>query len=98
MRQGKVLVVEDDFLVSTDLEAALTDAGFTVTGVATTSAEAIAFARSNTPDVAIMDVRLAHGSDGVEAALQLYSELNLRCIFATAHHDASTRLRAQAAQ
>src|SRR3954454_5334488 len=49
--QGKtrILVVEDDFLIALQTEAALTDAGFEVIGSATTADEAIALARRSSP-------------------------------------------------
>jgi DNA-binding NarL/FixJ family response regulator len=76
-------------------EAALLDAGFQVAGVATTAEEALAMAREHKPALVIMDIRLAGRRDGVEAAGDLFRELGLRCVFATAHDDLSTRTRAE---
>jgi len=53
-----VLVVEDDFLVATDLEHALREAGYEVAGVAVSATEAIALAKKSRVTVAVMDVRL----------------------------------------
>jgi two-component system, response regulator PdtaR len=94
-RQRTVLIVEDDFLIAMQAEAALLDAGFQVTGVATTAEEALAMARERMPALAIMDIRLAGRRDGVEAAGDLFRELGLRCVFATAHDDLLTRTRAE---
>jgi len=33
--------------------------------------------------------------DGIDAARELFAELNIRCIFATAHDDPHTRKRAE---
>jgi DNA-binding NarL/FixJ family response regulator len=44
-----------------------------------------------------MDIRLAGEKDGIEAALQLYRELGIRCIFASAHVEPPYRQRAAAA-
>ena len=44
-----------------------------------------------------MDIRLIGRVDGVDAALEIFRDTGIRCIFATAHYDASVRTRAQAA-
>ena len=36
-------------------------------------------------------------ADGVDAALEIFRDTGIRCIFATAHYDAGVRKRAQAA-
>lgn len=90
----KILVVEDDFLVATEIEVALSHAGFVVTGVAASADEAIALAQSTTPDLAIVDIRLYGARDGVDAALIMFRDYAIRCIFATAHTDAVVRERA----
>src|SRR3954462_410350 len=92
-----IMIVEDDFFIATDLEHQLLQAGYHVVGVAASAAEAIELARRTHPAVAIVDVRLADGSDGVDAALKLYGEFKIRSLFATAHSDPTTRARAEAA-
>jgi two-component system, response regulator PdtaR len=90
----RVLVVEDDFLIAMQTEAALAAAGFHVIGTAATAEQAIALAEKEQPAVAVMDIRLASKRDGIDAARELYHEFNIRCIFATAHDDETTRKRA----
>jgi CheY-like chemotaxis protein len=90
-----IMIVEDDLLVAYDLEYELSAAGYDVLGIATTSTEAIRLARDKHPDIAIVDIRLAEGTDGIEAAIQLYQELKIHSIFATAHLDATTQKRAE---
>jgi DNA-binding NarL/FixJ family response regulator len=96
-RQGKtrILVVEDDFLIGLQTVAALVEAGFNVIGSATTAEEAIALAKAQQPTLAVMDIRLASERDGIDAARELFKELGIRCIFATAHDDPHTRRRAE---
>jgi DNA-binding NarL/FixJ family response regulator len=90
-----VLIVEDDFLIGMQTETALTDAGIYVVGIASTAEEAVLLARQHKPVLAVMDIRLAGQRDGVEAAGELFRELGVRCIFATAHDDQRTRSRAE---
>ena len=91
----RILVVEDDFLIAMQTETALIDAGFDVVGTAASAEEAISLAREERPSLVVMDIRLAGERDGIDAAGQLFRELNIRCIFATAHDDAKTRERAK---
>ncbi|SRR5579883_3126208 len=94
---ARILVVEDDFLVASQVEMALSDAGFDVTGVAASADEAVRLAQSQRPALAVMDVRLAGERDGIQAALEMFRKLGIRCIFATAHGDQHSRERAQPA-
>jgi len=96
--EGPILIVEDDFLVALQIEAALGDAGYTVAGNAATADEAFRFVQASRPALALMDIRLAGRMDGIDAALKLFREHGVRCIFATAHHDPETRQRAAPAQ
>jgi len=91
----RILIVEDDFLIALQSEIALREAGFEVVGTATTAEEAIVLAREQRPFLAVMDIRLASERDGIDAASELFGELSIRCIFATAHDDPRTRARAE---
>ncbi len=93
----RILVVEDDYFVAADLEGGLRDAGLEVIGPVPTAEEALALARSERPLLAVMDIRLAGQKDGIDAALELYRELGIRCIFASAHVEPPYRERAAAA-
>jgi two-component system, response regulator PdtaR len=93
----RILIVEDDFLAASEIEAVLTEAGYQIAGIANRAEEAVRLAKSQLPDLAIMDIRLIGRADGVDAALEIFRETGIRCIFATAHHDARMRSRAQSA-
>jgi DNA-binding NarL/FixJ family response regulator len=92
-----ILIVEDQYFVATDCEVQLEAAGFECVGLATTAAQAIDLARRGQPDLVIMDIRLASRTDGVEAAIEIYDRLGIRCIFASGHADAAVRKQAQRA-
>lgn len=64
---GRVLIVEDEALVALTLEDALSAAGYECR-VADRAAPAIAHAASLAFDVAVVDVRLAGGDDGIALA------------------------------
>ena len=98
VRATRLLLVEDDFFVGTELEYQLRAAGFEVIGVAATATEAIELAGVGRPDLAIMDIRLAGPQDGIEAATELKARYGVRSIFASAHSDAATQRRAEKAE
>ena len=91
---ARILIVEDDYVVGVALESGLRDAGFDVAGIATSAEEALRLAQASRPTLAIMDIRLHGKRSGIDAAIDLHERLGTRCIFATAHHGAETRLRA----
>ena len=93
----RVLIVEDEFFIALDIQAILEADGHSVLGVATSAEEAVQAAQTLLPDVVLMDVRLAQGSDGVEAAQEIRARFNIRSLFVTANVDAQTRLRAASA-
>ena len=96
-RRDRVLVVEDDLLIASQAEAALTEAGFDVIGIVTSGEEALALAGRQLPDLAIMDIRLVGDRDGVDTAIELFRTHGVRCIFASAHSDHEARRRAEPA-
>ena len=70
---GPILIVEDDFLVSMEIEAALAEAGFEIAGVAVSAEEAVELALEKVPILVIMDIRLAgkrHSQAGHPLGLQ----------------------------
>jgi DNA-binding NarL/FixJ family response regulator len=94
---ARILIIEDDSLVASEMEAALMAEGFTVAGVASSAEEGIGLATSERPALVIMDIRLQGSRDGVDAAIELFQGHGIRSLFATAHGDAAVRLRAQSA-
>jgi DNA-binding response OmpR family regulator len=97
-RPYRILIIEDDLLIAADMELALADAGFDPIGIAPTGEEAIEMARTQLPDLAVVDIRLAGNRDGVDTALELFREHGIRCIFATAFSDREARRRAAEAE
>ncbi|WP_032936436.1 response regulator [Mesorhizobium sp. WSM3626] len=93
-----ILIVEDDYLIALDAEAGLTAAGFSLAGTAVSAEQAVSLALSTRPTLVLMDIRLLGKRDGIDAALELYRDHGIRCIFTTAHGDQEVKLRAEAAR
>jgi two-component system, response regulator PdtaR len=91
---ARILIVEDDVLIASQVEASLSDDGFEIVGMAATCGEALQLAETQSPNLVVMDIRLAGERDGIDAALELFRLHGIRCIFASAHSDDRTRQRA----
>jgi DNA-binding response OmpR family regulator len=82
MIRPRVLIVEDDTLISIDVEQALMAAGFEVCGVASSEVEALELAVHLRPEMAIVDITLSPG-DGREVAKALRANYATAVLFAT---------------
>ena len=87
----KVLIVEDDAIIAMHLELLVEGFGHDVCAIAASAAEAIEHATVDRPDVALIDIRLAGGSSGVDAAREIHARHGIRCIFLSANLNTGTR-------
>ncbi len=95
MAGEKILIVEDEGIVARETEFRLKDLGYNVCGLAASGAEAIKKAEKTRPDVVLMDIMLKGEMDGIDAALQIRSKLNVPVVYVTAHADETTLQRAK---
>ncbi len=77
----RVLIVEDEALIALDIESTLSAAGFEVVGHAPTLAAAIAAAKTEAIDAAILDVSLARQQ--VWPAAKILVERGIPILFLT---------------
>lgn len=77
----RVLIVEDDVLVSMFLADLVEEAGFDIVGIARSAAEAVGMGQEHRPDIALMDASLKGGSTGVSAAETLVRDQDIAIIF-----------------
>ena len=87
----RVLIVEDDAIIAMHLALLVSELGHEVSATAASAAAAIALSALHKPDVVLMDIRLAHGSSGIDAARALHAQQALRCIFLSGNLDEATR-------
>lgn len=92
----KILIVEDEAIIAEGMSVILTTAGHHVVGIATDEASAVKQAAAGRPDLVLMDVKLANGSDGIETARCLQAQGPVSLVFVSAHLDTTTRQRAAA--
>ena len=80
----RILIAEDETIIRLDLRDLLERAGFEVCAEAKDGEEAVALARSEQPDVAILDVKMPK-LDGIEAARRILEERPLPIVMLTAY-------------
>lgn len=81
----KVLIIEDEPIISLDLQSIVREMGHTVAAIATTRDEAVRAARKTEPGLVLADIKLADGSSGIDAVRQILSEVQVPIIFITAY-------------
>lgn len=95
MPQGsKILIVEDEMLISMEIKQKLRAMGYEVVGQAITGESAIQKAGETKPDLILMDIRLKGEMDGITAAKRIIELYDFPIIFLTAHSDKATLERA----
>jgi len=92
---ARILVVEDERIVARDLADTLTDLGYEVAATAPSGEAAITAARELSPDIVLMDIRLAGPIDGIQAAEAIQRERSIPIVYLTAHSDNETLSRAR---
>ena len=80
----RILVAEDETIIRLDLKDLLERAGFEVCAEARDGEEAVELARSEQPDVALMDVKMPR-LDGIEAAKRILDERPIPIVMLTAY-------------
>jgi response regulator NasT len=82
----RILIAEDNDLVSLTLEEQLKDLGYEVIGIARSGTEALQLAQRLKPDLIIMDIRMPE-MDGTEAAARIRKQRPVPVVMLTAYSD-----------
>ncbi|MDP3444631.1 MAG: response regulator, partial [Ignavibacteria bacterium] len=95
MNNPKVLLVEDEQIISMEIAHRLKRSGYDVVGTATSGWEAYEKAVSLRPDVIIMDINLSGDLDGIKTSEAIRSKVDIPIIYLTAFGDHKTVSRAK---
>lgn len=93
--EPRALIVEDETLIAEELKERLERFGFTVIAAVDSAEEGIRIATTQCPDLVLMDVRLRGEKDGVQAAAEIRSRVDVPVIYLTAYSDRVTLDRAK---
>jgi len=92
MPNNTILIVEDDALISANLEMVLSENGYNVLPPVSSGEEAVHQALSKHPGVILMDIQLAGRMNGIQAACEIRALSDIPVIYTTAYSD-DERLR-----
>ncbi|MFH0824972.1 MAG: response regulator [Pseudomonadota bacterium] len=95
MPAARIMIVEDEIVLSMQLEEKLTEMGYKVVTRVTSGEEAISKAQELKPDLILMDIRLSGKLDGVETAGSIKRSRDTPVIYLTAYADDKTLDRAK---
>jgi len=91
----KILVVEDEMIIAAKVSMYLTELGYEVAGIFSSAEETLHFLKQYPADLALIDIQLKGGMDGVELAGILQTEHEIPVLFLTANFDDTTFQRAK---
>ena len=95
MPSAKILIVEDEGIVASDLRGRLERIGYHVLDVISSGPAAVEYAVDRRPDLVLMDITLRGGMDGVEAVEEMRRRIDVTVVYITAHSDEATLQRAK---
>jgi DNA-directed RNA polymerase specialized sigma24 family protein/CheY-like chemotaxis protein len=79
-----VLIIEDEPVIATDIEALVKELGHRVLDVTATRTEAVEAVARATPGLVLADIQLADGSSGIDAVKDILGRHDVPVIFITA--------------
>ncbi|MBK7498555.1 MAG: PAS domain S-box protein [Ignavibacteriales bacterium] len=95
MEKKKIFVVEDESIVSLEIQSRLKSLGYAISGAAASGDEAIRKVIDLKPDLILMDIRIKGDMDGIETAAEIKKIYDIPIIFLTAYADPVTIQRAK---
>ncbi len=81
----RILIVEDEGILSMDLQFVLEAGGFEVTGITASGEKALESMRDTGADLVLMDIELKGEMDGAETAERIMRHFNIPVIYMSAH-------------
>jgi CheY-like chemotaxis protein len=91
----RILIVEDEPIVSLQLQESLEAMGHVVPAVVDSGDEVLSAVLSNKPDLILMDIKLRSFIDGVDATKRLRLVSDVPVIYLTAYPSAGSQDRAE---
>lgn len=95
MSKINIFVVEDESIVSKDIQQSLKKLGYNVVGAATSGEQALELIEQTNPNLVLMDIMLKGEMNGIQTAEIVKSKHNIPIIFLTAYADENTLSKAK---
>ncbi|MEO5358043.1 MAG: response regulator [Nitrospirae bacterium YQR-1] len=94
----RVMVVEDEWIIATNIQNILEEMGLSVLPIILSGEEALKQAEVDKPDVVLMDIVLRGKIDGIETAEKLRELYDIPVVYLTSHTDEHTFQRAKGSE
>lgn len=94
----KILIVEDDMIISLVVENMIKKLGHELVGKSASGEEAIELAKEHKPNIILMDIRLKGEMDGIEEVTQIKKHIDTNVIYLTGNSDKVNYDRAKATE
>lgn len=95
MNKIKVLIVEDELIIATDLKDILEGAGYEVIDLCKSYEAAVKSLEANVPDILLLDIQIRGEKDGVDLANHIHQHYQIPFIYISSHTDRTTLDRAK---
>lgn len=95
MIKHNIIVVEDEYVIAMEIQDRLEKLGYNVPAIITSGEKAVEKIPVIKPDLVLMDIKLKGEMDGIEAAEQIHTRLDIPIIYLTAYSDKKTLERAK---
>ena len=95
MSKNNILVIEDEAIVSKDIQQSLKRLGYNIVGSAATGERAVELAIEKKPDLVLMDIMLKGEMSGIDAAEKIKEQISIPVIYLTAYADENTLAKAK---
>jgi DNA-binding LytR/AlgR family response regulator len=86
----QILVVEDDPIISEDLQGIISDFGYTALEPVADASSALKAIRTYKPDLCLLDIHLGSEIDGIRLSKMIRDEWGIPFVFLTAFNDRDT--------
>ncbi|WP_320006700.1 HD domain-containing phosphohydrolase [Maridesulfovibrio sp.] len=94
-RPARIMVVEDEAIVSLDIQGRLKALGYDIAGTASSGEQAVLATMEMRPDLILMDIMLEGEMDGIDTASVINKTQDIPIIYLTAYADNDTLSRAK---
>jgi len=94
MSKAKVLIVEDDPIISSDLKKSLQKIDFEITDVVRSYDTAMKSIQKIEPDIIMMDIKLGSGGNGIELTKDIHKRKKIPVLYLTSFSDDETMEKA----
>lgn len=95
MREEKILIVEDEMIISATIEESLNKIGYYNIEIAFNAQKAFELIDRNTYDVILMDINLGKGKDGIDVIEEIQRKKHVPVIYVTGNSDNKTLTKAK---